>query len=200
MCKKHKVTEFYTYPPRPSNILDKYFKNAKFNELIKPALVTSYNLTLQCAAIFKSSSGSMAEKLEYNISSIVNASTAAPTYFPPISIENELYIDGGVCANNPSVALLSYAISSGYKLKDIKILSLGTGKYLSKLKGNPKDYSSISWLRNGLIDDLFAGSSSVNDYNLNLILNEEIEKRNIKTDEKMNSDEISNIVFNHMVV
>lgn len=154
-----------------TKVLNGYFGQTQFSDITKPTLITSFNLNRSTAAIFKSNSGSMTNKCN-NIATIVDASTSAPTYFPPININNELYVDGGICANNPAVASLSYALSLGYKLNNIKILSLGTGRYINKLDGNPKEYGPLGWLKNGLIDDLFTGSSSVNDYNLDLILNQ----------------------------
>jgi predicted acylesterase/phospholipase RssA len=55
------------------------------------------------------------------------ATSAAPTYFKPITINNERYSDGGTIANNPSHNAIMEA-AKVWKLDDIGcIVSLGTG-------------------------------------------------------------------------
>jgi hypothetical protein len=77
---------------------------------------------------------------------VVRASTAAPFYFDPQTIEiikgkePGLFLDGGLTPhNNPSLALLLVALLPPYRLdwktgpKDLFVLSLGTGSYRPKL-------------------------------------------------------------------
>lgn len=68
------------------------------------------------------------------------ASAAAPTFFPACEFvhtkqQKELeeswsfpHVDGGVTANNPSLAAISQAIELGHRLEDIQLLSIGTGR------------------------------------------------------------------------
>jgi patatin-like phospholipase/acyl hydrolase len=67
---------------------------------------------------------------------ICTASASAPTYFPPYELpynaEQSLpHIDGGVSANNPSLLGIAHALfmekTKGLNLKDIAVLSIGTG-------------------------------------------------------------------------
>jgi uncharacterized protein len=77
---------------------------------------------------------------------VVRASTAAPFYFDPQTIEivkgmePGLFLDGGLTPhNNPSLALLLVALLPPYRLnwktgpQDLFILSIGTGSYRPKL-------------------------------------------------------------------
>jgi len=50
--------------------------------------------------------------------------TAAPTYFPTY----RGHIDGGVVANNPSMAAVAEMLRAGHALQDLRLLSLGTGE------------------------------------------------------------------------
>ena len=64
------------------------------------------------------------------------ATSAAPTFFSPIEIENlGLFEDGGIMANNPSeIALVEYKdslYSSGKSKKPILLVSIGTGKQIA---------------------------------------------------------------------
>lgn len=90
-------------------------------------------------------------------------SSSAPTYFPPYKLEpgKEVgkwefpHIDGGVSANNPSLAAISQALSisqskdvpeevkkkynlNNVQLQDISLLSIGTGQ-----SGNPFTYEEV---------------------------------------------------------
>jgi patatin-like phospholipase/acyl hydrolase len=63
------------------------------------------------------------------------ATTAAPTYFPPILISppycddaGGYYIDGGIRHNNPSALALEEACEHWPNIKKICIVSIGTGK------------------------------------------------------------------------
>jgi len=66
-------------------------------------------------------------------------SAAAPTYFPIY----QGYVDGGVFANNPSMAALSSALCGGLNVSDVSILSLSTG---NNPKSIPKsEYGDGNW-------------------------------------------------------
>ena len=39
------------------------------------------------------------------------------------------YVDGGVLCNNPTMEIIQYATSKGINIKNIKVLSIGTGEY-----------------------------------------------------------------------
>jgi hypothetical protein len=100
---------------------------------------------------------------------------AAPTYFPPKRVfkgtqqngqftpgnDLELYIDGGVFANDPEVAAL-WAVRMQWK-KPVRyhILSIGTGCYTSQLP--PDTWGGyIGWLFKGgaIINTLFDATRS----------------------------------------
>ena len=100
------------------------------------------------------------------------ASSAAPTFFKPYSSQYKKgnngvieyfsnKVDGGVYANNPSmIALLEAQSRFNKELKDIQLLSIGTGnkKFAETEKHN--SWSSIYWLKNKKIVELFMQSQS----------------------------------------
>ena len=58
------------------------------------------------------------------------ATTAAPKLFPPIRIDETVFIDGGITANNPTQeALREVAYLHGNKLSGTCIVSIGSGVY-----------------------------------------------------------------------
>lgn len=62
---------------------------------------------------------------------VVLASASAPTFFPSYSIQvggfSYSLVDGGVGANNPATCAIAAALDLGYALRDIRLLSIGTG-------------------------------------------------------------------------
>ena len=91
--------------------------------------------------------------------------SAAPTYFPAV----DGYIDGGVCANNPSIAALSNVVKRGAALGNIRLLSLGTGQGL-KYIGKKEAKGGIIYWGSRIIDILFDGILDVPDYQCKAIL------------------------------
>jgi len=78
---------------------------------------------------------------------IALATSAAPTYFPAHTIDGTRFLDGGIWANNPSMAALVEAHTIlEQPLEKITILSLGcteSPKYLSKIFGRVG--GAIAW-------------------------------------------------------
>ncbi|PRP85104.1 hypothetical protein PROFUN_07175 [Planoprotostelium fungivorum] len=86
------------------------------------------------------------------------SSAAAPTYFPIY----KGFVDGGVFANNPSLACITACICEGIDLRDICILSLSTGnnpQYIGKEKYGTGNWGIYSWGLQ-LIDMLTESTSS----------------------------------------
>ncbi len=78
--------------------------------------------------------------------SIIDAamkSSAAPTYFPSY----KGCVDGGISANNPSIAALSFAVGSGIPLEEVHLLSIGTGYIPHDIKGN-ESWGKVKWVEN----------------------------------------------------
>ncbi|MTI79344.1 MAG: patatin [Firmicutes bacterium] len=72
------------------------------------------------------------------------ASSAAPVYFP--SYQN--FIDGGVIANNPSLAALSAAVdrrSGRQKLENVFLLSIGNGYAPQKIPKGTHGWGAMQW-------------------------------------------------------
>jgi patatin-like phospholipase/acyl hydrolase len=74
-------------------------------------------------------------------------SAAAPTYFP----SHQGYIDGGMVANNPSMAAIAIALGHHEPrpaLEDICLLSIGTGLTPSIVKANTTNWGVVQWMLN----------------------------------------------------
>ncbi|MEA3495640.1 MAG: patatin-like phospholipase family protein [Bacteroidota bacterium] len=125
-------------PQNLENIFQEKFGELKMSELIKPCIVTTYDLIKKTSFFFKNLETEK-DKQEFRVKDVARSTSAAPTYFPPAEITNfksnekMANIDGGVFANNPTMC--AYAECSNSTITEIKnpsakdmlILSIGTG-------------------------------------------------------------------------
>lgn len=132
------------------------FGNLKMQELLKPCLVTTYDMRRKSAFFFRGDEPKNKER-EFNVRDVILSTSAAPTYFPPAKIKNlatnekMVNLDGGVFANNPAMCV--YAECRGYifphfsktespTAKDMLFLSIGTGSGQMTL---PNIWDSEKW-------------------------------------------------------
>jgi patatin-like phospholipase/acyl hydrolase len=95
--------------------------------------------------------------------------SAAPTYFPSF----EGYVDGAVYAANPSMCGLAQALDARARrpaaLEDVVVLSLGTGRSLTWVKGQSVDWGHAQWVR-PLVTLMLDGVSGIADFQCRQIL------------------------------
>ena len=73
------------------------------------------------------------------VSDAVLASCSAPLYFDPAKVSNYLLSDGGLWANNPSLAAITEARGKlKQPLENVKLLSIGTGTSEDYYKHAPR--------------------------------------------------------------
>ena len=83
------------------------------------------------------------------VSDVALYTSAAPTYFPSV----DGFIDGGVAANNPSMAALAQTrdrragIPQRPSLDEVVLLSIGTGRSMSIIKGQRHDWGYAQWAK-----------------------------------------------------
>ena len=99
--------------------------------------------------------------------------SAAPTYFPSV----DGYVDGGVAANNPSMAALAQSldrrsrIAARPSIDDLSLLSIGTGRSLSRISGKRQDWGYAQWAK-PLLRLMFDAVSGIPDYQCRQLLGE----------------------------
>ena len=130
--------------------LKEYFGDLKLSELLKPCLITAYDIRRRKAHFFKQHKAVTDPKRNFLVRDVARATSAAPTYFEvpkvmSLSSPPKPYplIDGGVFVNNPALCAYAEARTFGKTAKDMFILSLGTEKTKEKEKDqkerrNPK--------------------------------------------------------------
>ena len=102
--------------------------------------------------------------------------SAAPTFFPV----RRNHVDGGVIANNPSMCALAQALNPDFgnaKIKNIRLLSLGTGHITHKLNIGNANWGLAQW-----IPEIFylvsEGMTGLVDYQCNQLMKENFHRVN----------------------
>jgi patatin-like phospholipase/acyl hydrolase len=163
--------------------LEDYLADLKLSELIKPCLITSYDIRRRHAHFFTQHDANSASSHDFLVRDVARATSAAPTYFEAAKVkamDNMTYplIDGGVFANNPTLCAYSEARTHDFDAArkkptagEMAILSLGTGNvdtpYYHK---NAKDWGIAQWIK-PLIDIMMSGVAETVDYQIKQIYN-----------------------------
>lgn len=146
--------------------LKKFFGEKLLDDAIKPTLVVTYDVEKRVSAVLKSSKKAKIKALD-----AVDASSAAPIYFPTRQVEQRWLIDGGVIANNPAMCAYAEGVKIWPKDTEIKILSIGTGKRTRKIDGKESaDFGALGWITHDLMGVVM--DESVVDYQCQTILGE----------------------------
>ncbi|WP_052045814.1 patatin-like phospholipase family protein [Candidatus Paracaedibacter symbiosus] len=110
-----------------------YFGNTCLRECITNVIVPAYEIELDKTFFFKSSRAHKEPAQDCYLKDLARATSAAPTYFRPSSMVDGTgkrtlsLIDGGIGANNPTLAAVIYAIEMFGTDINFMIVSLGTG-------------------------------------------------------------------------
>lgn len=120
-----------TYSPRAlERMLESYLGSTRLHETLVEILVTAYDMASSTPWFFKTSFAKhhRAPADDPLLTQVVRATTAAPTYFPPLIMEGHCLIDGGVFAANPALCAYAQARNMYPDEKEFFVVSLGTGE------------------------------------------------------------------------
>ncbi|MDD5093435.1 MAG: patatin-like phospholipase family protein [Dehalococcoidia bacterium] len=158
--------------------LEKVFHDQRLSHLIKPCLITAYDIGRREAYFFRQHDARRTPARDFLLRDVGRATSAAPTFFECVGIKSATQvhypmIDGGVFANNP--AMCAYAEALAMKeantptAKTMVILSLGTGDVRTPYRYHrAKNWGSMQWIR-PLVDIMMSGVSETVDYQLRQI-------------------------------
>lgn len=112
------------------NLLNMEFDEIKLGDIKKPLLIPATDIGNGGVHVFKSNySRDFTRDKNVFLKDAVLASCSAPTFFDPVKVDNYLLSDGGIWANNPALAaVIDAQYRLGFDLKNIRVLSLGTGQ------------------------------------------------------------------------
>lgn len=165
-CIDYTIGLFNIYPKysgKPKrDLINKYIHN-HLNSTDKNVMYISYDVKHNKPRFFKSwiKDDIMAAKA-------IDASSAAPGYYPQVLINHIPHIDGALSSNYPADCAYANAINLWGEDEDIRILSMGTGK--SDYHINSKQWwGLLPWVIDGnLLSMLFDGNEQTVDYKMKM--------------------------------
>ncbi len=165
---------FPKYSPEPLEaVLVKFFQATEFKTALTPLLISSYDLQGQLPFFFKSHRIASNPNYNWNVTSIARATSAAPTYFPPLHLtrgaEDYALVDGGVFVNNPSMAAYAEARALYPEFEQFVVVSVGTGDRQDDIAyAQAKHWGLVGWAKQIVAVLMDSVSESV-DYQVNLM-------------------------------
>lgn len=154
-----------------TSVLNRYFAETTLDQLgPQKVAVPIYNLYQKQTEIFanyRPGQGSC------KVAEVCDAATAAVPYFPPVTLKDDLYVDGGFAANDP--LLLAYTEARALFGADcpIRLLGLGTGRQIPNqvwMREPVKQWGAIQWVQNGLVELLMSAPMDLTVDNLHRIM------------------------------
>ncbi|NLF79746.1 MAG: patatin [Clostridia bacterium] len=156
-------------------MLERYLGTKRLHSTLTEILVTAYDMASATPWFFKTS---FAQKHHTAVddpllTQVVRATTAAPTYFPPLPLAGHCLVDGGVFASNPGLCAYAQARKTYPGEQDVFIVSLGTG-LLTHNRPCAKIYNwgIIDWAV-PISDIMLNASSATVDYQLQALVGRE---------------------------
>lgn len=161
--------------------LNKYMGEARLKNLLKPSLITAYDIEKRKTHFFTQQDAHKKGN-DFFVKDVAWSTAAAPTYFECAHIKDDLnrdyaLIDGGVFANNPTLCAYAEArklykkpeTTKAVTASDMMILSIGTG---NDKKSYPyhkaKDWGQAEWIK-PIIDIMMSGVAETVDYQVRQI-------------------------------
>lgn len=163
------------------NTLSDYMKTVRLSNLIKPCLLTSYNIEKRYPHFFTQHEAAKKPSYDFFIKDVARATSAAPTYFEAAYIKSLTgtgypLVDGGMFANNPALCAYAEARNLTFrgrskkpKASQMAILSLGTAEIKKPhIYKKAKNWGLVEWVR-PVIDILMSGNADTVSYQLKQI-------------------------------
>lgn len=151
--------------------LAKFFQDTEFLTARTPLLISSYDLQGQLPFFFKSHRIAADATYNWKVREIARATSAAPTYFPPLHLvrgtEDYALVDGGVFVNNPSMAAYAEARRLYGDAAQFTIVSVGTGDRQDQISyASAAEWGLVGWAKQ-IVPVLMDSVSEAVDFELN---------------------------------
>ena len=139
-------------PDSLEETLARFFQDTEFKTALTPLLISSYDLQGQLPFFFKSHRIHADPNYNWKVTSIARATSAAPTYFPPLHLtqgtRDYALVDGGVFVNNPAMAAYAEARSLYRNFTDFIVVAVGTGDRQDRITyATAKEWGLLGWAK-----------------------------------------------------
>jgi len=153
-------------------VLESYFGETRLSQLLKPCIITAYNIELRKTHFFRQQTAILRrDSRDFYLRDVCRATSAAPTYFSVAevySMSGTRYplLDGGVFAPNPSMSALAEVTRAfnETRINDISLLSLGTGRSRKAYDYEYFKKSRAVSIGPALIDIMMSGAEESSDF------------------------------------
>lgn len=179
------------------SVLNSTLGDLRLGDISKPLIIPSSDIGNGNVHIFKSY---YCDKYKRDrvvrLADAVLASCSAPLYFDPARVNEYLLADGGIWCNNPAlVCVLEAQKRLRVDLKDIRLLSIGTGQSKKGYSINSgKHWGVLGWKGTNLIDYIMSlQSQAIDNYLGFLLAKEQYIRINFEYENSLPLDEYSNI-------
>jgi patatin-like phospholipase/acyl hydrolase len=162
--------DIYQTQPKYSGALKTAFindalGNIAYSAIGKHMVITAYDVEKQKLKIFNSAKVNPA----LLTSDVVNASSAAPCYYPCVyvpnchnrtdPIDNSWFLDGGLCGNNSTMSAVTEVINTSAKNRQIVIINVGSGYKTRVINGWKSEKNGFfQWVKEGVLMDYRQGN------------------------------------------
>lgn len=144
-----------------TKMLRDIFADLKFGDAKVPFVVSTVSLLGGKPITFRSWEQSTSR---IRLVDILDASSAAPMYYPPVRIGTDLLMDGGVLFNNPIELAILTALQlfhGAMSRQNCRILSLGVQTYQYSNTFPARNYGILSLLSKNFIDILLGSNNDI---------------------------------------
>ena len=150
--------------------LERFLGHKRLSETRPDLIVPAYDTALPGPYFFKTSKArATPETDDFPLSVVARATSAAPTYFEPVELDERALVDGGVFAVNPAMSAFAEVLKEA-DAREVVLLSLGTGQHTRKRSFDEiKDWGVAKWAR-PILEVVFDGVSDAVDYQLDHVL------------------------------
>ena len=177
-------------------VLEAEFGDAVLGDIEKPLLIPSTDIGNGGVHVFKSGySPQFTRDNSVLLKDAVLASCSAPTFFDPAKVGSYLLADGGVWANNPTLAAVIEAKHRlGINVENIRVLSIGTGHSRTAYgTSHGKVWGLLNgWKGTGFIEFLLSlQAESIQNYTQLMLDKHQLMRVNFETDIPLPLDDCS---------
>jgi patatin-like phospholipase/acyl hydrolase len=128
-----------------NKVINDFAKGKSLKDCKTSIVIPSYNATKKELKLFKSDKAQDGNHHNYSLFDVVRSTASAPSYFKPITIRKDYYIDGGLVVNNPVMMVFLEALKEGFDT--FNILSFSTGTIEKPLSKSIADGGAIKWAK-----------------------------------------------------